>query len=171
MDKFFHNESHLVLTYRKLLINFRGVKMKNIFNKIALVLMTINLVACDSVNKDSVSADIEGTTPAISTSQLVAPSDMKFVSHKGINLSIDLGNQGGPAYLSVYSDYASNENEHWDINHESRILASSMNSTKISQHFSIPQHLRKLLVQVWFYDGRQPLTKEVIIENNIAINW
>ncbi|OUS40814.1 hypothetical protein A9R00_04160 [Oleispira antarctica] len=158
--------------------------MKNILSKIALVITAFNLVACDNMNKDSASADIEGTTidPIItdnsdtetsitSTSQLVAPSDMKFVSHKGINLTVDLGNQGGPAYLSVYADYALSESEHWQINHDSRILASSMENTQISHNFSIPQHLKNLLIQVWFYDGREPLTKEVEIKNNITISW
>ena len=158
--------------------------MKNILNKIALFIMALNIVACDNVNKDSASTDSEGTiidtvttdnsdteTSVASTSQLLAPSDMKFVSHKGINLSVDLGNQEGPAYLSVYADYALGDSEHWQINHDSRILASSMETTQISHNFSIPQHLKKLLVQVWFYDGREPLTKEVGIENNIAIRW
>jgi len=158
--------------------------MKNILNKIALVLTALNLVACDNANKDSASADIKGVTPdsvitddsdtgtsVTSTSQLVAPRDMKFISHKGISLSIDLGNQGGPAYLSVYADYELSESAHWQINNNSRILASSMESTQFSQSFSIPQHLKKLLIQVWFYDGREPLTKEVEIKNNLAISW
>ena len=143
-----------------------------------LILMALSLIACDRVDKKTSSAaaekeeEIITDTRIANTSQLVAPKDMKFISHKSIKLAVDINNQGGgPAYLSVYSNYQHTDNNRWKINHDSRILASSMASSQVNHDFAIPQHLKKLLVQVWFYDGRNPLTKEVEIDHEITLSW
>jgi hypothetical protein len=87
-----------------------------------------------------------------------------------MELAIDIVNQGGgPAYLSVYSKYSQNENAHWVINYESRLLASYMINNQIQQEFATPQHLSHLLVQVWFYDDRAPLSKEIRIHQQQTI--
>ena len=150
--------------------------MKSIINNITLTLMALSLIACDSVDKQTISAaddeEIITDSKITSTSQLVAPKDMKFISHKSIKLAVDITNQGGgPAYLSVYSNYQHADNNSWEINHDSRILASSMASSQVNHDFATPQHLKKLLVQIWFYDGRSPLTKEVEISHEINLSW
>ena len=145
-----------------------GIKMKNIINNMTLILMALSVMACDSVdNKEGITDNT-----ITSTSQLIAPKDMKFISHKGISLAVDINNQGGgPAYLSVYSNYQYGGNNTWLINHDSRIIASSMGNSQIDHDFAIPQHLKKLLVQVWFYDGRPALSHEITIANQVSITF
>lgn len=150
--------------------------MKNIINNITLILMALSVIACDSVDKKTISTadkkEVITDTAITSTSQLVAAKDMKFISHKGIKLAVDIDNQGGgPAYLSVYSNYQYADDNTWLINHDSRIIASSMGSSQVNHDFAIPQHLKKLLVQVWFYDDRLPLTKEVEIAPEMILSW
>jgi hypothetical protein len=150
--------------------------MKYIISHIILALTTFGLIACGSAGKSSIAADdneeIVADTSIMSTSKLIASKDMEFISHKKINLAVDINNQGGgPAYLSVYANYKESENNSWQIDHSSRILASSMESSQINHDFAIPQHLNKLLIQVWFYDGRAALSREVEISNEMTIIW
>jgi hypothetical protein len=59
----------------------------------------------------------------------------------------------------------------WTTNQNSRVLASSIEHNKIENEFAIPQHLTKLLIQVWFYDGRPAISREVAITEEVFINF
>jgi hypothetical protein len=119
-------------------------------------------------------------TAKLTTAELKAPENMKFISHEKIKLFADITNQGGgPAYLSVYSDFefvaknvtAEHDYLQWNTNQNSRVLASSIEHNKIENEFAIPQHLTKLLIQVWFYDGRPAISREVAITEEVLINF
>jgi hypothetical protein len=129
----------------------------------------LSLVACREDTSDKKETLPDSDKP-LTTSQLKVLAEMKFTSHANMNLAVDIANQGGgPAYLSVYSKYSQNENAHWVINYESRLLASYMINNQVQQEFAIPQHLSHLLVQVWFYDDRAPLSKEIRINPQQSI--
>lgn len=150
--------------------------MKIFLNNIAIALLALCLISCDNAKNnttpDKGDKEVVTENSITSTSQLIAPKNMKFISHKNINLAVDIENQGGgPAYLSVYVNYKQNGNNSWEVNHDSRILASSMTSSLMSHNFATPQHIQKLLVQIWFYDGREPLSEEVEIKNQINLIW
>lgn len=161
--------------------------MKNFTSLFILTSTVLLLTACNTENKNSKQKPtIETKNPKNieskekKTSDLKAPSDMNFVSHSKIKTFTDITNQGGgPAYLSIYSDYSfvsSNINsinnyDSWKTNQNSRVLASSIIKNKIENQFAIPQHISRLLVQVWFYDGRPPLIKEVDIKKEIFLTW
>jgi len=140
----------------------------------------ILLTGCENTSDSSSSIEDKAIQPKelLTTSELIAPEDIKFISHDKIILLADITKQGGgPAYLSVYSDFefvekdVTKENDYlqWTTNQNSRILASSIEHNQIEQEFAIPQHLTKLLVQVWFYDGRPALSHEITIANEISI--
>ena len=103
--------------------------------------------------------------------QLVAPAGTRFVSNTSARLTVDLGSYGGgPAYLSVYSDYEA-EGDSYRIDYGSRMLAKSFNTQKDSSQLIYPQHLDHVLVQVWFYSGViKPLTREVKLSEDILLN-
>jgi hypothetical protein len=95
-----------------------------------------------------------------------------------LNLFADIEKHGGgPAYLSVYSDFefvakdVTKENDYlqWTTNQNSRVLASSIEHNQIQQEFAIPQHLAKLLIQVWFYDCRPALSHEITIAKQMSV--
>ncbi|MEH6449540.1 MAG: hypothetical protein V7765_12770 [Oleispira sp.] len=140
-----------------------------------LALSMLSLIACNDANKAQTSLPdkepTQTTEPEESTvertSDLVAPSDMKFISHNQIQLSVDIGAQGGiPAYLSVYSSYEELAEAQWQVDYDSRMLASSLIKDKTQHTFSVPQHLNNVLVQLWFYDGRAAISREVAVNQN-----
>ena len=128
--------------------------------------------AGDSSNDDPKPATIEGGDIE-HMAQLVAPAGTRFVSNTNARLTVDLGSYGGgPAYLSVYSDYKA-EGDGYRIDYGSRMLAKSFNTQKDSSQLIYPQHLDHVLVQVWFYNGAiKPLTREVKLSEDIMVkDW
>lgn len=82
-------------------------------------------------NNDPKPAIIEGDDIE-QMAQLVAPAGTRFVSNTSARLTVDLGSYGGgPAYLSVYSDYEA-EGDSYRIDYGSRMLAKSFNTQKDS---------------------------------------
>lgn len=151
-----------------------------LFLTASLILLTGcgNTSDSDSGIEDKTIQPKELLESELTTSELIAPEGMKFISHDKITLLADITNQGGgPAYLSVYSDFefveknVTKENDYlqWTTNQNSRVLASSIEHNNIEQEFAIPQHLTKLLVQVWFYDGRPALSHEITIDKQVSI--
>lgn len=124
----------------------------------------------DRSNDDPKPAIIEGGDIE-QMAQLVAPAGTRFVSNTSARLTVDLGSYGGgPAYLSVYSDYEA-EGDSYRIDYGSRMLAKSFNTQKNSSQLIYPQHLDYVLVQVWFYSGAiKPLTREVKLSEDILLN-
>ena len=126
----------------------------------------------NGTNDDPKPAIIEGGDIE-QMAQLVAPAGTRFVSNTSAKLTVDLGSYGGgPAYLSVYSDYEA-EGDSYRIDYGSRMLAKSFNTQKESSQLIYPQHLDHVLVQVWFYNGAiKPLTREVKLSEDIMVkDW
>ena len=123
----------------------------------------------DRSNDDPKPAIIEGGDIE-QMAELVAPAGTRFVSNTTARLTVDLGSYGGgPAYLSVYSDYKA-EGDGYRIDYGSRMLAKSFNTQKDSSQLIYPQHLDHVLVQVWFYNGAiKPLTREVKLSEDIMV--
>ncbi len=134
---------------------------------LASIFILLGLMACQpQEEKAVVTTEKEATT----TSQLKAMVEMKYTSHASMDLAVDIHSQGGgPGYLSVYSQYELKDNEHWVIDYESRLLASYMIDPQTQQEIAIPQHLTHLLVQVWFYDDRAPVSKEIRINKAVTV--
>lgn len=149
--------------------------LKNTAQKTVVILLSmLTLIACENASKSNTEEHTKEseniTVPenaTKSTHELIAPSDMRFISHNQIKLLVDISKQGGiPAYLSIYSSYKELEEAQWQVNYDSRMLASSL-TQDITQHtFSVPQHLNKVLVQLWFYDGRAAISREVATNKN-----
>ena len=147
----------------------KTLSVRSAVHLILHVCVLVSLIACRENTSDKAEPLPEASKP-LTTSQLKVLAEVKFTSHANMELAVDIANQGGgPAYLSVYSKYSQNENAHWVINYESRLLASYMINNQVQQEFATPQHLSHLLVQVWFYDDRAPLSKEIRINPQQSI--
>jgi hypothetical protein len=152
----------------------------------------IGLTGCNGADESTSATEDKNTlpkeaielSPEKTTATLKAPDGMKFISHENMTLLADITNLGGgPAYLSVYSDFDFIEKDvaeniakeddylQWTTNQDSRVLASSIEHNYIEHEFSIPQHLTQLLVQVWFYDGRPAISQAITIEKEVSINF
>jgi predicted component of type VI protein secretion system len=161
----------------------------NIFinKRILLMILALVLTACErSRPSDSVVKNVEDVQDAEDiqdaeniqveepqlTKDLLAPEGMAFISYEVVNLKLDLSQQGeNLAFLSIYSDYKENSGQ-WYIDYDSRLVASSIQASLTDHSFSLPGHLEKLLIQVWFYDvDKQPLTQEVVIKQEIDVTF
>lgn len=116
----------------------------------------------------------EPETPSVkplTTADIEAPEGLTFTSAFAMDLSVNLEQyQQQKAYVSVYSDYHQADNNQWQINYNSRILGSSVNNGVFNKALTLPQHLEKVLVQVWFYDTSiEPLTHEVVVAERVGI--
>ncbi|UTW46930.1 hypothetical protein [Bacterioplanoides sp. SCSIO 12839] len=116
----------------------------------------------------------EPETPSVTsltTAEIEAPEGLTFTSAFAMDLSVNLEQyQQQKAYISVYSDYHQADNNQWQINYNSRILGSSVNNGVFNKALTLPQHLEKVLVQVWFYDTSiEPLTREVTVAERVGI--
>lgn len=157
--------------------------MHNILLMINTALLLF-LAGCQSTSDDSKTSSSSITkapsAAEFTTADLKAPAEMNFISHEKVSLLADITFQGGgPAYLSVYSDYKYSDvsttkqerYKQWKTNQNSRILASSMEENTSKFQISIPQHIERVLVQVWFYDGRPAVSKEVTVQRELIINF
>lgn len=127
----------------------------------------LGLIACKPQDEEAITKKEKEIT---ATNQLKALAEMKYTSHSSMDLIVDIKSQGGgPGYLSVYSQYELNDKQHWVIDYDSRLLASYMMEPQSQQEIAIPQHLTHLLVQVWFYDDRPPVSKEIRINKDVSI--
>lgn len=116
----------------------------------------------------------EPETPSVmplTTAEIEAPEGLTFTSAFAMDLSLNLEQyQQQKAYVSVYSDYHQADNNQWQINYNSRVLGSSVNNGVFNKALTLPQHLEKVLVQVWFYDTSiEPLTREVTVAERVGI--
>lgn len=135
---------------------------------LASMFILLSLLACQP--QEEKEADAQTEKEVTSTSQLKALAEMKYTSHASMALAVDIIAQGGgPGYLSVYSTYELNDDDHWVIDYDSRLLASYMIDPHTEQEIAIPQHLTHLLVQVWFYDDRDPVSQEIRINKEVTL--
>lgn len=165
--------------------------MKNLKLGMSLIVglsLSLGLVGCGGGGSGGSSAAGEGgqppsapatstpepSTPSVTpltTAEIEAPEGLAFTSAFAMDLSVNLDQfQQQKAYISVYSDYRQSENNQWQINYNSRVLGSSVNNGVFNKALTLPQHLEKVLVQVWFYDTSiEPITREVTVAEQVNI--
>ena len=165
--------------------------MKNLKLGMSLIVglsLSLGLAGCGGGGSGGSSADGDGNQPPstsvpqepstpepsvtpLTTAEIEAPEGLTFTSAFAMDLSVNLEQyQQQKAYVSVYSDYRQTENNQWQINYNSRVLGSSVNNGVFNKALTLPQHLEKVLVQVWFYDTSiEPLTREVTVAERVGI--
>jgi len=153
---------------------------KYIAIKVSIILISIlSLVSCKLADKElsrdinqekiMIERNITTVTKDMKTHDLVVPDNIKFTSHSDINLTINIKDQGGaPAYITLYSKYE-NKDSTLKADSDSKILAGSLIKDVTDYSLSVPQHINTLLLEVWFYDGRKVIKKEVDIYKNIIV--
>ena len=160
--------------------------MKNLKLSMSLIVglsLSLGLAGCGGGGSGGSSADGDGNQPPstsvpqepsvtpLTTAEIEAPEGLTFTSAFAMDLSVNLEQyQQQKAYVSVYSDYHQADNNQWQINYNSRILGSSVNNGVFNKALTLPQHLEKVLVQVWFYETSiEPLTREVVVAERVGI--
>lgn len=112
----------------------------------------------------------------IEMSELVADTDFNFSTKQQIDVSLDLteeleenGQTGKRAYVSIYRDYQLLESEEFYPNASSRVVAGELNDGLFEHSLTNLDGQTAYLIEVWFYDGEDPLQKELQIDGTQLI--
>jgi len=113
--------------------------------------------------------------PEVEMDELRASADFSFSDKNQITVSIDIakllaenGQTGARAYLSIYSDYRLLPTEKFYPDASSRVLAGDLSDGTFNQSFVALNEQSDYLIEVWFYNGEQPLqTEKAVIKNSL----
>jgi len=112
---------------------------------------------------------VEQALPAMR--DLVAAKDFTFTTKNNIQLQLTLNDyQQQRAYVSLYSAYQKLPSGRYYPDSASRVIGGALQSGTFEQSFIGLNNQQQYLIEVWFYDGREPLQKELLV-NNKQLIW
>lgn len=109
----------------------------------------------------------------VDMSELKASEDFTFTSKEQIQVTLDISGQvesDTRAYVSVYSDYTLLDSGQFYANASSRVVAGTLENGLFTSSFTSLDDHSTYLIEVWFYDGEQPLQSEQSIVDN-TLTW
>lgn len=150
-------------------------------NKIEVAICTLfilNIVGCGgSSGESTISSSNSIELEAIAEMrELVASEDFNFINKYEVTVSLDLtealdfnDQSGSRAYVSIYGDYQLLTSGIFYPDPSSRVLAGELNNGVFKHSFTALNNHTSYLLDVWFYNGEQPIQKELtLIENNLT---
>lgn len=174
--------------------NMKKLTMKPFIFKSSALIMTLFLVSCggssespntvdsseNSTDRNNagnqtslnvvtdISAQSTQEEPEISPikmEDLVIAETFEFTNKTDISVLLDLPDLTDErAYVSVYKDYQLLSNQQYYPHMDSRVVSGHLAQGKFSEQFVNLTNASEYLVEVWFYDGRQPLQKVVAVD-------
>jgi hypothetical protein len=106
------------------------------------------------------------TEPRLTMDSLVAAEDFKFISKNKIQLVLALTNEQQRAYVSVYSKYQLLDSGDYYPDPVSKVVAGALQDGIYKESFTGLNNQQQYLIEVWFYDGSDPLQKELMVNDN-----
>ncbi len=109
--------------------------------------------------------------PSKKTSELVVPEGFSYHPVDVVEITVDVSSLStNRAYLSVYAGYSGDINTGLQADYGTRIAESPLSAGVASMDFSTPEHIDQLLIEVWFYDGTDPI-QQLVSTSDTSINW
>ncbi|MFT6926261.1 MAG: hypothetical protein ACJAZP_001871 [Psychromonas sp.] len=99
---------------------------------------------------------------------LVAAQDFSFTTKETIEVIVEL-NDDQRAYISVYKDYQLLDSGRYYPDSASRVMGGALQNGSFTQSFTGLNKQSQYLLEVWFYDGSEPLQQEIYVDNNQLI--
>lgn len=135
--------------------------------------------ASTSNNETDIDEQVTVETPAEATvdmSELKASDDFDFTSKEQIEVSFDISDvladnekTGSRAYVSVYSDYTLLDSGQYYSNGSSRVVAGDLQDGAFNSSFTSLNDQSTYLIEVWFYNGDDPLQSvQSIVDNSLT---
>jgi len=110
-------------------------------------------------------------------SLLVANSEFDFTSKQQIDVTLDLIEElsytdkiDQRAYVSIYRDYQLLDSGTFYPNASSRIIGGDLQNGIFNHSFVSLNNQSSYLVEVWFYNGEEPIQKEIEVVGN-SLTW
>ncbi|CCN35329.1 conserved hypothetical protein [Vibrio nigripulchritudo SO65] len=106
-------------------------------------------------------SELPAASPAIKTSDLVAPDGFDYSPIENRSMSVDISATSvARAYLSVYRNYHTLDDGTLLPDYGSRIVAMPLKDGKADITLIVSDSSNDLLGEIWFYDGSQPLQQK-----------
>ncbi|HHX8275667.1 TPA: hypothetical protein ACVOYM_004052 [Vibrio diabolicus] len=146
--------------------------MKNLIT----IIMGLALTACGGggggggdKSNDSATPPPAQTTVIVeepSMQNLDVPDGFDYDPRLESSLAVDIsGYSLQRAHLSIYKEYREDASGTYQAKYSSNIASAALTSGKANLDFSTSDSQDNLLVEIWFYDGSEPLQKVVSTGN------
>ena len=100
---------------------------------------------------------------------LVVPEGFDYNPVKPGTLSVDIsGFSTQRAQLSLYKQFSEDNAGNYRAHYASKVVSVPLTSGKVDFDFNVSDSQKDLLVEIWFYDGSEPV-KRVISVNDTSL--
>ena len=100
---------------------------------------------------------------------LVVPEGFDYNPVKAGTLSVDIsGFSTQRAQLSLYKQFSEDNAGNYRAHYASKVVSVPLASGKVDFDFNVSDSQKDLLVEIWFYDGSEPV-KRVISVNDTSL--
>lgn len=100
---------------------------------------------------------------------LVVPEGFDYNPVKPGTLSVDIsGFSTQRAQLSLYKQFSEDNAGNYRAHYASKVVSVPLTSGKVDFDFNVSDNQKDLLVEIWFYDGSEPV-KRVISVNDTSL--
>ena len=102
---------------------------------------------------------------------LVIPDGFNYDPVKTGSLDVDIsGFSSQRAHLSLYKQYQEESSGHYKADYQSKVVSVPLDSGKAKFDFNMSDSQKSLLVEIWFYDGTDPI-RRVISPNDQTFTY
>ncbi|WP_122055615.1 hypothetical protein [Vibrio sp. Evd11] len=113
-----------------------------------------------SDNDFSASTPNTVTNEPITMQDLTLPEDFNYNPIKKGTLNVDISNFSSQrAHLSLYKEFEKQSSESFSAHYPSKVMSVPLNDGKADFDFNLADSQENLLVEIWFYDGTDPIQK------------
>nr|WP_285406287.1 MULTISPECIES: hypothetical protein [unclassified Vibrio] len=138
---------------------------------ITLLASTTLLFGCGGGGGGGGSTAAPAPAVASTMSDLTVPDGFDYNPVDQHDLDIDISHiSTSRSFVSVYSRYSERSDSSLKPDYSSRLLAGSLTNGQFSSSFTAPISEENLLIEIWFYDGQEPL-QQVISSDTLQVTW
>ena len=102
---------------------------------------------------------------------LVIPDGFNYDPVKTGSLDVDISDFSSQrAHLSLYKQYQEESSGHYKADYQSKVFSVPLDSGKAKFDFNMSDSQKSLLVEIWFYDGTDPI-RRVISPNDQTFTY
>ncbi|CAM4337589.1 hypothetical protein [Vibrio agarivorans] len=114
---------------------------------------------------EEVESVVEST--AQSMQDLVIPDGFSFDPITEMNIDIDISNLSTQrAYVSIYSEYEETDSGTLAPSGDHKLAGQALEAGMGNIDIVYADGVEKVLAEIWFYDGSDPIQKELTIDDN-----
>ncbi|WP_337160909.1 hypothetical protein [Vibrio alginolyticus] len=113
---------------------------------------------------------VEETTVTVENAtmqDLVVPDGFSYNPVTEGTLNVDIsGFSSQRAHLSVYKEFVEHSSGNYDARYPSKVASVPLNNGTANVDFNVSDSQGSLLVEIWFYDGSDPIQKVITSGDN-----